>query len=230
LLFRKRQLGLIADQDRPAFQIGRAAHSLILEGREAFERAYAIGGPVNPATGELYGSRTKAYQEWAELQGKPALTHEHAALIEQLSASVHAHSVAGGLLNEGTAEGVVRCQYRNLPCQARLDWFHPAKGLVDLKTCDHLRWLEADAKQFGYLHQLAFYRALLATVHGELFPVHLIAVEKREPFRCGVWLVDANVLTAAQHENEAAMERLKRCQELDSWPTGYETIRVFDSL
>ena len=59
---------------------------------------------------------------------------------------------------------------------------------MDLKTCDDLTWFEADARKLGYLHQMAFYRAVLAQVlDGLLVPVHIIAVEKKEPFRCGVW-------------------------------------------
>lgn len=230
LLYRKRQLGLVVEGDRPAFQIGRAAHTLILEDRDAYRRQYALGGPTNPATGKLFDSRSKAYQEWAERQAKPVLTDRQAALVEELAATVERHPVAGELLAEGVPESVIRRDYRGVPCQARLDWVNPAQGLVDLKTCDHLKYLEADAKSFGYLHQLAFYRALLGLETGELLPVYLIAVEKREPYRCGVWRIDPNVLAVAERDNEAALEQLVRCRQLDHWPTGYEELRVFDHI
>jgi hypothetical protein len=229
-LYRKRQLGLVVEEDRPAFQVGRAAHTLILEGRDAYRRQYAFGGPTNPATGKLFDSRSKAYQEWAERQAKPVLTDRQAALIEELAAAVQRHPITGELLAEGVPEGVVRRDYCGVPCQARLDWLNPAKGLVDLKTCDHLKYLEADARSFGYLHQLAFYRALLALETGEILPVYLIAVEKREPYRCGVWRIDPNVLAVAQQDNEAALDRLVRCRQQDHWPTGYEELRVFDHI
>ena len=44
LLYRNKQLGLIEDEDRPAYRLGRAAHTLILEGRDRFEARYAVGG------------------------------------------------------------------------------------------------------------------------------------------------------------------------------------------
>ncbi len=53
-------------------------------------------------------------------------------------------------------------------------------------------------------------------------------MEKREPFRCGVWRMGEDVLGIAQKENEEAIARLKACRERDHWPTGYEDIRVFD--
>jgi len=65
LLYWKKKQGLIPDEDRPAYLVGRAAHKLILEGIEAFEGAYAVGGPINPNSGRPYGPRTKAYAEWA---------------------------------------------------------------------------------------------------------------------------------------------------------------------
>jgi hypothetical protein len=107
---------------------------------------------------------------------------------------------------------------------------HFERGIVDLKTCDNLDWLEMDAKSYGYAHQFAFYRSVLAAVTGVVAPVFIIAVEKREPFRTGVWILGQNVLAIAQKENEAALSRLAKCREADSWPTGYEDIRIFDYL
>lgn len=230
LLFHKKELGLVTEEDRPAYQIGRAAHTLILEGRKVFEKRYAVGGPVNPKTGEVFGERTKAYAEWAEAQGKPVLTTEQNVLVEQMAASVKAHQHAAELLAEGVAEGVVRLDYIGMACQSRIDWVHPDRGMVDLKTCDNLDWMEMDAKSYGYAHQLAFYRSMLAAVTGESEPVFIIAVEKREPFRTGVWIMGQNVLAVAQKENEQAMTRLAKCRATDSWPTGYENIRTFDYL
>lgn len=228
LLFRKKELGLVHDEDRPAYQIGRAAHMLILEGRQVFGKRYAVGGPVNPKTGEIFGERTKAYAEWTEAQGKPVLTNEQNALVEQMAASVKDHQHAAELLADGVAEGVVRMDYIGTPCQSRMDWVHPERGLVDLKTCDNLDWLEMDARGYGYTNQLAFYRSMLAALLGEAVPVFIVAVEKREPFRTGVWRIDEGTLTRAQRENEAAIRRLLVCRERDEWPTGYEEIRVLD--
>ncbi len=229
-LFRKRELGLVLEEDRPAYLIGRAAHVLILEGRETYEREYAFGGPVNPKTGERFGSRTKAFQEWAEAQGKPVLDDEQAALIENLNAAVRSHEHAAALLAEGVPEGVIRTDYCGVSCQARLDWLNPGRGIVDLKTCDHIDWLESDARTYAYAHQLAFYRALLTLAAGSTPPVYLIAVEKREPFRCGVWRMGEGVLGIAQQENQDAIARLLRSRATDTWPSGYETIREFDWL
>ena len=229
-LYRKKQLDLVGDEDRPAYQIGRALHTRVLEGRDVFEREYAVGGPINPKTGEMFGANTKAYAEWAAAQGKAVLTIAQFDLVENMADGVRANGMAVDLLSEGIPEGVVRCEYRDIPTQIRMDWFDPHRGVVDLKTCDDLTWFEADARRYGYVYQLAFYRAVLAQVIGIHMPVHLIAVEKRQPFRCGVWKITDDTLAQAQKENEAAIERLKRCIATDTWPTGYEEVRVFDAI
>ena len=227
-LHRKKALGLIEDRDSPAYLVGRAAHARIVEGRDAYEAAFALGGPINPKTDKPYGSATKAFAEWAQAQGKPVLSHDQVELIEQMASGVAMNSEAVDLLLYGRSEGVVRADYCGTPCQIRIDWTHPHRGIVDLKTCDELTWFEADARRYRYPSQMAFYQSVLAEVLGEHVPVHIVAVEKREPFRCGVWRVSDDTLAIAQRENEAAIRRLVACRERDHWPTGYEEVRILD--
>jgi hypothetical protein len=227
-LYRKKQLGLIQDSDTPALLVGRATHVRILEGRDAYETQFAIGGPINPKTGKPFGSNTKAFAEWAELQGKPVLSHENVDLIEQMASGVAMNDEAVDLLLYGRSEGVIRTMYRDTPCQIRIDWVHPHRGIVDLKTTADLTWFENETKRRRYHSQLAFYQAVLAEVIGEYVPVYLIGIEKIEPFRCGVWQVGDNTLAIARQENEAAIRRLRRAREIDAFPTGYEDMRVME--
>jgi hypothetical protein len=228
LLYKKKLDGLIVDEDKPSFQVGRAAHVLILEGPKAYHERHAFRGPINEKTGEPFGKYTKAFTEWEAEQGKPVLTDEQITLVENLHRSVYAHDNASALLSEGVPEGVVRAEYCGVPSQARLDWLNPERGIIDLKTCDNLDWLQMDTRTYGYAHQFAFYRAVLACVIGTKLPVYLIAVEKREPYRCGVWRMAEDVLGSAERENEEAITRIKSCLEHDHWPTGYEEVRNFD--
>ncbi|MCL2349656.1 MAG: PD-(D/E)XK nuclease-like domain-containing protein, partial [Planctomycetaceae bacterium] len=102
----------------------------------------------------------------------------------------------------------------------------PDYGIIDLKTCDDLTWFESDARRFRYQNQMAFYQCVLDTVIEQLVPVYIIAVEKKEPFRCGVWQVTSETLLTARAENEAAIERLKTAKTSDTWVTGYEDLRM----
>ena len=51
-LYKKRISGLLEDKDSPAYFVGRAAHTRILEGVDAYQTQYAVGGPINPNTGK----------------------------------------------------------------------------------------------------------------------------------------------------------------------------------
>jgi hypothetical protein len=228
LLHHKDSLGLIEDIDRAAYLVGRAAHCRILEGRDQFSSRYAVGGPINPKTGKPFGSNTNAFAEWAAAQGKPVLTAEQASLVENLAVGVSMNANAVDLILDGVAEGVVRADYCGVPCQIRMDWLNPHRGIVDLKTCDDLTYFEADARRYGYAHQVAFYRSVLAAVVKQFAPVHFIAVEKKEPFRCGVWRVAEDTLDQCARENAAAIGRLKECRRMGAWPTGYEEVRVLE--
>jgi hypothetical protein len=227
-LYRKKRLGLIADDDTPALLVGRATHVRILEGRDAYEAQFAFGGPINPSTNKPFGSNTKAFAEWAAAQGKPVLSHDNVDLIEQMASGVAMNDEAVNLILYGRSEGVVRANYCEAPCQVRLDWVHPHRGIVDLKTTADLTWFENECKRRRYHNQLAFYQAVLAQVIGQLVPVYLIGIEKVEPFRCGVWRLSDNTLAIARQENEAAIRRLRRASEIDAFPTGYEEIRILD--
>ena len=111
-----------------------------------------------------------------------------------------------------------------------MDWLSREHGIVDLKTCDSLKWFEGDCRRFGYVFQMAFYRAVLREATGETVAVHLIAVEKNEPFSTGVWELSGDVLDQAEKVNEGALARYRKCLQTGEWPTGYEEIRVITSL
>lgn len=229
-LFRDKELGLVHEPESADFILGRAVHCRVLEGADELAVRFAIGGPINPRTGKPCGQGSKAFAKWAADLGKDFLTHDQEELVRTMAHAARNHPLVPSLLSEGQAEGVIRCDYAGLPCQGRFDWVHPGCGLVDLKTCEDLTWFESDARRFGYAHQMAFYRALIREATGATVPVHLIAVEKRCPNRCGVWHMTGEVLDQAERENLAAMRRLEVCRENDEWPTGYEDIRYFDYL
>jgi hypothetical protein len=61
-----------------------------------------------------------------------------------------------------------------------------------------------------------------------LVPVYIIAVEKKEPYRCGVWQVNSETLLFARAKIEAAIERFKIAKADDLWITGYEELRILN--
>ena len=230
-LYRKKITGDVPDSESPALALGRATHCLILEGRMAFDEQYVVAdGPVNAKTGVPFGKYTKTYAEWLSSLDREVVSSYDYGFMLKLQKSVWLHDGASTLLDKGWAEGVIRTEYCKVPCQIRMDWFSPEHGLVDLKTCDSLKWFESDCRRYGYIQQMAFYHAIIREVSGESVPVYLIAVEKNEPFATGVWHLSDEVLTQAEEINTAALARYRKCLKTDAWPTGYEEVRIISTL
>lgn len=230
-LYRKKLAGEYVEPESQAYLLGRAAHSLILEGRAAFDAEFVVSdGPLNPKTGECFGKATKAYGEWLASQDHTVISGKDFGFLVKLQTSVWLHQEASELLTNGVAEGVIRTEYEGEPCQIRMDFYNNKGEIIDLKTCDDLRWFESDFKRYGYGYQLAFYRAVLRQCCGENRPCYVIAGEKREPFRCGVWRITEEALELAEAENKAAIHRLHECRKTNIWPTGFEGLRFMTNI
>ena len=231
LVYHAMATGRYKRPDSEAYSLGHAVHCSILEGSEAFSERYTSDSPINPSTGKPYGIISKKYCEWAGVMrgmGLQPVNSEDITLIEAMDASVMQHTEAIWLLHSAPhREMVIRDKYLDMPCQIRMDALGEEVGIVDLKTCADLDKFPYDAKRYHYYSQLAFYRQVLrvAVLTGFVSDVHIIAVEKKYPYRCGVWHVDKGSLDVAQEENEINMVELKECQEIQEWPTRYEEKR-----
>ena len=107
-----------------------------------------------------------------------------------------------------------------------MDAFGFEPGIVDLNTCQDLDKLIYQAKSFGYIEQLAFYRMVARNAGINVPATYLIGVEKQFPYRCGVWKIEESSLDLAESGNQQAMADLCKCQESGKWPTGYEEERM----
>ncbi|HEY2759902.1 MAG TPA: PD-(D/E)XK nuclease-like domain-containing protein [Pirellulales bacterium] len=222
-LFYLKRSGLVGDADSREYFIGRAVHTLTLEGQAAFDAEYCVGGPINPKTGKVYGSDTQKFAEWAAEQRKPVITDSQYGLACRINAAVKSHDEAAELLASGQAEAVVRDKFFETKAQIRIDWYADRLNtIVDLKTCFDLDQFAADAKKYGYGHQLAFYRRVFLSRSGysDWPEVKIIAVEKCEPFRVGVFRL--RNLEFCDWDNQRAVLELQQCEKFSSWPTRYE--------
>jgi len=221
------------DSDSKAFAFGRAAHKLILEGFEAFTECYTCNAPVNPSTGKPYGVGTKKFEAWRETEHREYVNYDDFDRLIAMGKAVETHPIAANLLTGGDPEFILRGTYCGIKCQARADylqWGENETALIDLKTTSDMRWFEHDAKRFGYIEQLAFYREMVR-VGCEMtadWPVDvaLVAVESVYPHRVGVWKISQTALDEARVDNEAAMKHFIQCRNNDTWETGYEVMRV----
>ena len=225
--------------------LGSAAHKLILEGRQEFDQCYAVGAPINERTGKEYGRDTQAFAKWVEQQRADKgsavefITTEQWYIISSMADAAMKHEEAQKLLHHGVAEKVLRSDFDGIPVQSRLDWFTEigeVPVIVDLKTCNDLDSFEFDVRKFMYGVQFSFYRQILVSATIDEYDleavtpakVYVIGIEKREPFRCGVFEVPDSVLAHFNAKMFAAIESLKQCQSDGEYPTLYESLRTLN--
>lgn len=222
--------GRAEKRESDAFRMGRAVHKLILEGEDAYRRAFVVGGPINERTGRAYGPGSKAFDDWLRDNGldrRHVLTPGEAGDIGRMLAAARAHAGIAGLLAEGWPEVSARAEVAGVPCQLRLDWLRPDGTAVDVKTVEDIARFESDARRFGYLHQFAFYRDVACAAGGGDLAMAAVVLEKRAPHRVGVWRFSEDILEPYAVQNRQALAAYRRCLERNHWPTGYESPRDF---
>ena len=236
--FKKMWDGTATSKESPAMALGTMIHAIVLEGAGAVNRQYefADNAPVNPKTGKPFGPTAAAYKEWSESHGKPIITAAQCRDILATANAVREHPEAIKLVREATyCESVVRGDFTGnglIESQARLDMFEfhtSGSTIVDLKTCADLDFFESDARKYGYLYQLAFYRHMVKVARGRIPDCYIIAVEKTGRYRCGVWKITTLELNRCHRANMETMAELEQAFVNDSWPTGYEHIRFLES-
>lgn len=223
-------MGTAEKRDSDAFRFGRAVHKLVLEGENAFRAAFAVGGPVNGKTGRTFAAGARAFAEWLRengLERHAVLTPEEAAAMRRMRDAALRHGEIARLFAAGWPERTVRADWLGVACQARLDWLRSDGVIVDLKTVEDLSRFEGDARRFGYLHQFAFYRDVVRAAGGGETEMIVVALEKKPPWRAGVWRFSAETLEPCARQNRDALALLIRCREENRWPTGYEATRQF---
>ena len=228
--YRSLTMGLAKRPDSDALRFGRAVHKMLLEGEAAFRAAFTIGGPINEKTGRSFGSGTKAFANWLSDNGMNravVITPSELEDIYRMREAARSHREIARLFSEGWAERSARASLEGVDCQIRLDWLRGDGIAVDLKTVDDITHFEADARRFGYLHQFAFYCDIARAAGGVPIEIIAIVLEKREPFRAGVWNFPPDVLAPYSAQNREAIKTLRRCRETNRWPTGYEKPRRF---
>lgn len=234
------------EEKSDAFALGQAAHSLILEGRDAFSRAVAIR-PEGIDRRTTAGKAAYAAFE-ASAVGKTIIDAEQAQIVERMAASVAAHPAASALLAGCLPELTWRAKVGGMSLQCRTDDFGtnivevPGRAepvglrVVDLKTCESVNEDDIGSfqKQFwslAYYKQAGFYLALLHTILPKEvipesgIPFFFVAVEKREPFQTLVVEPDQEALSEGFEAAMADLRALRECMQTGVWPGTPQTVQ-----
>ena len=198
-------------EDRATFDVGHAAHTLIL----------GTGAPL--AVIDVDTRRGKAWTEPAQEardDGYTPLTRKEAESVYGMRDAVYDHSGARALLElDGDSEQSVFWTDEDVNCRARLDRL--ATGVIlDLKTA-------ADASPDGFarsaanysydMQETAYRRAVKATT-GDDLPFVFIVVEKTPPHPVALYTLPPEAQERGERRWLDALDLFKQCTATDTWP------------
>lgn len=218
-------------EDTPTLIFGRAVHSYVLEGPEAFFQEFAVPPVCDRRT-------TVGKQLWAEFQsaneGKTLIAEEDFVTITEINDSVRNHPTAGLWLSNGVSEqtAIWQDEETGIMCKCRLDR-NPLNGvLLDLKTTeDASEYAFARSVQnYGYARQGAFYTEGVSKATGEKHDAFaFIAVEKKAPYRCEVYVLAPEYLSWGWTQVHRLLRTEKECRDKNHWPN-YQVAGAQDLL
>ena len=205
------------ERDNPvhkdAYDIGTAAHSLILEGDTS--------GVVIVDAADWRTKAAKEAKDEARAAGKIALLEKEWAPIQAMHAAVMSHAEARAALTGHKAEQSVFWEEDGLGLKCRPDAWQPGK-LWDLKTT-----INADpnefgktAHNFGYHQSAAHYIDGVKELTGEELPFGFILVEKAPPYLVSVVELDWEAIELGRGLNDRAKRIYRECSDTGNWP-GY---------
>ena len=188
--------GQIDKKQTPALAFGTAFHMAILE-PERFANEYAILGDMDFRT-----KAGKAAKQEAEERGQKSLRGEEArAVLGMQIAALERPNVRALLEKADRKEAALRWKDRafgsGLPLKSRVDAASSEhRVVIDVKSCGDPtpKAFAAQVARYGYHHQLAWYASGEADRLGcklEDVACVLLAFEKAEPFRVGVYDMSA---------------------------------------
>lgn len=207
---------------KPAFNLGHAAHTVIL------------GRGAELALVDANDWRTKAAQEQRSLAyatGKTPLLRDEYEQVLGMAKAIRANPLAAALFDpdHGRPEqsGYWIDKPTSITRRFRVDWLPESNGarllVPDLKTTVDAspRAISKTMANFSYGSQASWYEEGLRALGVAESPVFLfVFVEKVPPYVVTVAQPSAEVLAWGQRRNRRAIELYKRCIDTDTWP-GY---------
>lgn len=208
----------IEPQSNSAFDFGRAAHSVILEGRLP-RREYAVS-PYDDF-------RTKAAQAWkakAERLGLTILKAEDLQTIAAMYQQIANHPVveAGGLDGEVEVSLIWPDPVTGYFFRARPDTIPMGDMIINYKTCNDasLRAVSQSVIKYRYdISEALAAMGIAATLKRQVTNVALLSQEKSPPYVVSCFELSDEYLAVGAQMVREAMDTFARCMESGDWPS-----------
>lgn len=200
------------------FDVGTAAHALLLEG----EAAVAVIEAADWRT-----AIAKEQREEARAAGQIPLLSKHWAAVEQMVNAVKLQiaelEVDPPLFTDGKPEQTLLWEHKGaVACRARLDWLRDDRTAIDdLKTTSRSANPETWAKtifSLGYDVQAAFYRRAVKAITGIEPEFRLLVIETSAPYALCAMSLAPDAMAIADKKVDYALKLWARCLRDDNWP------------
>lgn len=198
---------------KDAWNIGTAAHSLILEGDTSNIEVLNFPNYLTKAAKEAKSA--------AIAQGKQPLLDKEWEQVQAMRDAVMAHPVASKLFTDHVPERSFFWEQDGMKFKCRPDALKPGV-IVDLKTTVTANPADFGRRAFdlGYFISAAHYQNGVHALTGERLPFIFVQVEKTEPYLVSVVELDEDALDFGQMMIERGSRIYRECMESGNWP-GY---------
>lgn len=213
---------------KPAFDLGSAAHKLVL----------GVGADIVPVDAPDW--RTKAAREQRDTAHEagqiPVLRHDYNT-VQAMAAALRVHPWASALFNpeRGMAEQSLFWidQQAGIWRRSRLDWL-PDRNDGRILVSDYKTAVSADlgaiqrtVYSYRYFSQAAWYLdAVVGTGYHDNASFLFVVQEKEPPFVVTVVQLDADAIRKGRILNRRAIDLYAQCKADDHWPGYSETIET----
>lgn len=215
------------DDHAEHFDIGTAAHAVLLEGEAAIEVIHANDFRTNAAKDQrdaarLAGKTPLLAKRWADVQ----------AMVRAARAQLDAHTDGGAAMftNGKPEQTLIWREPDGTWCRARADWLRPG-NIDDFKTghtANPEQWTRS-MFALGFDLQAAWYLRGLKVLTGEDVTFRFAVIETTPPYALSVIALGPDVMTIAEKKVIYALEQWATCRRTGKWP-GYPTRTCWATL
>lgn len=208
----------------PAFEIGHAAHTLML----------TVGDPFEVVDADSWRTKDAKEVRDAALQaGKTPLLAKEYAQVRAMADAILEHPVAGELFtrNDTVMEQSLYWtdEQTGVACRARPDLaVNDWSLIVDYKTtvsADPREFAKSIAK-YGYHQQQAWYCEAVETLTGIRPEFVFVCQEKTPPYEVSLIQLDADAVRIGGRLNEDARSIYAACMDSGVWPSYPTSVQV----
>lgn len=216
-------------------RLGTAAHTLLFEP----QNFKTVPPPINPKTGNPFGSDTKAWAEYAaQYPGALIISDDEARATREQVSEIKAHRTLGPPMTDPAGLNEVTLVWDDektgVRCKAKLDRYVPGFGALDLKTVDIS--IGADGGPFArqainlsYHSAQAFYqRGMKACGLADTTFIFAV-IESARPFGIKVYEMGEATLKCGQSLIVDWLDDLAKAIKTGEWPNYHDGVTTLEA-